>query len=737
MKPSIPLFVFLLWKLSLLVPSIAAPSYHPAEIPLLSVEDQAKYPDLEIVRDRVIKDLLAGSFDEQDVQRITQNLQADGSWLDIDYEDVSRTGFEHSGHLSNMLVLAKAYKNPENTFFQNGRVKHAISSALGFWLEHDFICENWWWNEMGTPRHMIDLLLIMDDDLTEKQKAEGLEIASRAKMGGVGARPGGDLIQIAAMMGKQALFRRDEAFLEEVLKIMADEIKITTGRGLKPDMSFHHRTDNVMSTLTYGSGYIDSFAYWILKIKGTKYSMPDEALELLTDYFLDGMVASMVHGKYPDPGARNREMTRMGALNPIGPELAENLLQASSYRKEELEEIVKIRKGEIKPNFSKTRFFWHSEYFSHQRPDYFASVRMHSSRNHTMEEPHNEEGLKMHHFGDGSNFISMTGQEYVHIYPVWDWQKIPGTTVVQKPELPHWKEIAKRGLNDFVGGISDGEYGTAAFDFQSTHDPLQARKAWFFFYREFVSLGTGIQSNAPYPVNTTLNQSLLNRDVTIAKAGKTEILAQGEHHLEEISWVLHDKVGYLFPSPTTVHLKNATATGNWRQINHQAWATTEEVSKETFTLWLDHGVRPKSAGYAYIVLPTIAEPSEIEDYRKKEEIRILANSPAIQAVQHAGLGQTQLVFYQPGEIHLSKGLWIKVEQPCIMLIETEGGKIKKLVVSDPTQKLESLSIETSARMEDSGRHWAATWDNVKKSSSIKVKLPKEGYAGQSVVLFDE
>ena len=87
----------------------------------------------------------------------------------------------------------------------------------------------------------------------------------------------------------------------------------------------------------------------------------------------------------------------------------------------------------------------------------------------------------MHHFGDGSNFISLTGKEYFNIYPVWDWQKIPGTTVVQKPELPHWKEIAKKGLTDFVGGVSDGEYGAAAFDFASAHDPLKARKAWFFF----------------------------------------------------------------------------------------------------------------------------------------------------------------------------------------------------------------------------------------------------------------
>ncbi|WP_439558526.1 polysaccharide lyase family 8 super-sandwich domain-containing protein, partial [Dyadobacter sp.] len=170
--------------------------------------------------------------------------------------------------------------------------------------------------------------------------------------------------------------------------------------------------------------------------------------------------------------------------------MAENLLRATSYRKAKLENIVRIRKGEVKPNLTRDHYFWHSHYYTHQRPDYYASVRMHSKRAANMEQPHNEEGLKNHHYGDGSNFISQTGKEFDGIFPVWDWQKIPGTTVVQKPEVAHWKELAKPGLNDFTGGVTDQRYGAAAFDFASVHDPLKARKAWFFFDREFVSLGS-------------------------------------------------------------------------------------------------------------------------------------------------------------------------------------------------------------------------------------------------------
>lgn len=704
--------------------------------PIVSASRETFDADLERVRERVINDLLAPAVDRAEIKKLLQTREGNGTWPDINYEDVSRTGFQHSQHLTHMLVLARAYKKPGSSYFHDAKVKKAVASALDFWLEHDFISDNWWWNEMGAPSEMINLLLILDDSLTEKQRQEGLKIAGRANMVGVGARPGGDLIQIAGMMGKQALFKRDEAFLKKVLKIMADEVKITTGRGLKPDMSFHHRIDKVISTLSYGSGYIGSFAYWIVKIQDTHYTLPGEALPLLIDYFLDGICQSMVYGKYPDPGAMNRGMTRKGALTPSGPGLAEDLLQASSYRKEELEEIIKIRKGEIVSHLTKTRFFWHSEYFTLQRPKYFASVRMHSSRNHTMEEPHNDEGLKMHHFGDGSNFISLTGREYFNIYPVWDWQKIPGTTVVQKPKLPHWNEISKKGLTDFVGGISDGTYGAAAFDFESAHDPLKGRKSWFFFDNEYVSLGAGIQSKAAYPVNTTLNQTRLNSTVVVGRSGTQEVLTKGEHDLGATSWVLHDKVAYLFPTPTSVHLTNKTATGNWRQINHQGWATNEEVKEEVFTLWLDHGIQPKEAAYAYIVIPNM-EAASIPEYQQKSAISILSNTPEIQAVQHSGLGQSQLVFYQAGKIQVNAKLWVEVDQPCMLMIVAKGNKIRELVVSDPSRKLKVLNISSTGKTKGAGEQWTSTWDSTNKKSRIQVTLPQDGYAGQSVVLLNK
>ena len=689
--------------------------------------------DLEIIRKRFVTDLLDERVNTDQIKMLVKTIKPDGSWPQINYIDTSRTGFQHREHLQNMLELSRAYKKPGTEFYQNPEVKKTVSVALDFWIAHDFICQNWWWNEMGTPNSMINTLLVFDDELTEKQKSGALRIAHRANLETFGARPGGDLIQIAGMLGKQGLFTRDEDTLNKVLKVMASEIKISTGRGLQSDMSFHHRVDNVISTLSYGSGYASAFSYWAAKIAGTKYTFPEDAIRLLIDFYIDGISKSMAFGKYPDIAAKNRDLSRKRTLAPADSEVPENLLKASNYRKAELETLVKIRKGETTPNLTWSRFFWHSEYFTHQRPDWFSSVRMHSNRQSNMEQPHNEEGLLNHHFADGSNFITISGKEYIDIFPVWDWQKIPGATIVQTPALPHWNEIAKKGISEFTGAVTDDKYAAVAFDFKSVHDPLSARKAWFFFDHEYVCLGAGINSESTYPVVTTMNQCLLNKEVMVKADNKISSAEKGTHEIHNASWVLHDGVAYLFPSAVNVHIRNETATGNWRKINHQDWATDEPVQKEVFSLWIDHGTKPMNGKYEYLVVPKM-KTSTIDEYYKSSGVLILANTPEIQAVQHKELGITQIVFYKEGAMKLPNGLTITAGSPCMVMIKAKGKTVEKVTVSDPARKLKSIDLTLNVPFEVKSNEGKSEWNKTKNFTVIHINLPTGEYAGKSVVL---
>jgi chondroitin AC lyase len=350
-----------------------------------------------------------------------------------------------------------------------------------------------------------------------------------------------------------------------------------------------------------------------------------------------------------------------------------------------------------------------------------------------MEEPYNEEGLMMHHVADGANFLSRTGKEYIDVFPVWDWQKIPGTTVVQKPSLPPANQIAKKGLSDFVGAVSDGEFGAAAFDFKSVHDRLTARKSWFFFDREYVCLGTAITSEADYPVATTLNQCLSGNNVLVKTKNGLQTLNKGVHNLKEVSWVMHDSVAYLFPSSVNVNISNATAAGNWRQINHQASASTELVQKELFTIWLDHGKKPRSASYAYLVVPAIAS-SLIDEYSKKHNLIMLANTPEVQAVHNKSLNISEVVFYQAGTIKLSGNISLTAKNPCIVIMRIAGNALQRMAVSAPTQKLKSLQFQITTPLNASGNNWRSVWNKESKSSAIDIDLPQDGNAGKSVII---
>ncbi len=458
-----------------------------------------------VIKQRVIAGEIPSTIHDARIKEILATFRSDSTWPGINYQDVSREAFEHRIHYTNLVLLAQAYRHPASAYFSNKKVKQTLTAALAFWVRNDFICDNWWYNQIGTPDNLTTVMLLVGEELPKALVARTQPIIGRAHLTASGARPSGDRIKIAGILAKHLLFIGDRNAFHNVIRVIESEIKFTTGRrGMQHDYSFHHREDRVNNTLSYGQGYAETFAEWAAWVAGTEYAFATEKINQLIDYYLDGMCKQMVYGKMDDPGTQNRDISRENSLQVQGTRAIEQLLAASGYRRAELQEIMKIRKGETAPGAAFAKFFWQTEHYVHQRAEYFTSVRMHSVRNRNMEVPYNSEGLMNHHRGDGSNYISVTGDEYKNIAPVYDWQKIPGATVLQKPALPPPSEIQKDGLSEFVGAVTDGRYGAVAFDFASPHDPLKAKKAWFFFDKEYVCLGTGIRSQADRPVVTTL-----------------------------------------------------------------------------------------------------------------------------------------------------------------------------------------------------------------------------------------
>ncbi len=684
-------------------------------------------PDIDIVKERVVAEILEMAVDDAEISELIRSIKDDGSWSGINYTDLSLTGFEHRLHLRNLEHLSLAYNKRSSSFYNNPTVLELVNRSLSFWCDRDFIAGNWYHNQVSTPKSLVNVLLLMDSHIVPELKARALRIIGRAHLNAPGARPGADRIRIGGIAAKRELVVGDELAFGGILKVINQEVKFDTGdRGMQHDYSFHHRFDRVNTTYSYGTSYAEVFAEWAAYVAGTKYALTRDKVEQLIDYYLDGICKQAVYGIYLETGSLNRSISRKGTFEPISIRAPEQLLMASGYRKDELEKIIALRQGRITPTDSFARFFWQSEHFVYQRPGFFTSVRMFSIRNQNMEQPHNSEGILNHHRGDGTNHLSVRGNEYLNIWPVYDWQKIPGTTILQKPELPPADKIQMTGVTGFVGAVTDGTYGAVAFDFISPHDFTRARKGWFFFDDEYVCLGAGIESpSRKLPVVTTVNQALLNGEVMVSNTAGVDTLNRGVHQIDDAKWVFHDGTGYIFPRSTAIHVSNRQQTGRWTDISKQSNSPKELVEEDVFALWIDHGVRPQGnigesdyasaipedVKYQYIVVP-VTRPDRMNDDRG---ITILENSRRIQAVYNQRSGIVQAVFYHAGRIDISPGVQLSLDSPGAVMLKMAKGKVTEITAADPSRNLDRMHLRVSG-MED-----------------LTIEMPGGVYAGQSVI----
>jgi chondroitin AC lyase len=713
--------------------------------------------DLDLIHQRITQRSLEQNLDETEIEQIVSNIRPDGTWPGIDYEVISRTSYEHWVHAGNLVKLARAYKSPNSAFYEREDVLRSINLGLRHWANEDYEAANWWFNQIGVPSRFVEVLLLVGDELDPDLVTSLQPIIGRAHVEAPGARPGGDRIKIAAIQAKHALLRRDLDAFEAVIEIIEGEIKITdwvgldfgfgsryipdglgshqaSGRGIQHDLSFKHRADGANNTLSYGISYAAAFAEWASYLVGTNYAFSEEKIRLLIDYFLDGISKMTVFGTFPDPGAVNRSLSRPGRLQIYSSELPRQLAAVTRYRRAELAEIIAMREQDGHPTLSHATHFWLSDHVSVQRPDWYASVRLFSSRIHNTEWPYNSEGLLDHHRTDGANFLTVRGNEYDEIWPVYDFQKIPGASIVQRLEPLAPDQIQKRGLTDFVGATTDDIFAAVAFDFRSPHSSLVARKSWFFFEDQYVCLGAGISSRFPErSVVTTLSQKHLCGNIFLQSNGEKKRMETGDHDLNGVDWVHHGQVGYTFFQPTSVRLFNDSRTGAWQRISQQSSLPDGPVEAEVFQLWLDHGVQPSEASYAYVVYPAI----NLENFEAQvagQNITVLANTPELQAVRNAKQSMGQAVFYNAGQVELFEGLDLHASAPCIVILRAADGGSYRLTVSDPNRELSHLHLRVSAEIDCIGEAGHVFWNASEQMSELLIQLPQGQFAGTSVTV---
>lgn len=660
-------------------------------LPVSAEDDAEQLQEMALIKSRFAEHFLsadAGRYaDMTQAEAYLKTIQADGSWADIDYYDQTHTAngliWQPKMALARMLAMSVAYCNPSGTHYHDAAMLNAVQKGLEHWRtirdanpnQADYEgpwCSNWWENGFGIGQHIYKIGILLEKELTPENMA--MICRKLERLGSTGT-------------GQNALWQTQNALHRALLENNAAYFKKTVdeclyanlGRSdklgdeaLMVDNSFHAH-GNLMYSNGYGKSLIQDLSLWIYFLRDTSFALPQKTLDLMADYILDGN-RWMIRGDLLEMGTLYQEFDTNWAYQNYAVPL-QRMIASDPDRADEYQKLLDNIMGKCVDNgLSGNKAMWTSAYMSHMREGYGVNVRTDTAIMKSSEWrstwPEEELGCLVFWTTAGMTTVAVDGDEYRTVLPTYDWRHIPGTTT------PYY--FSDR-YNDFDNGnddsivVSNGQYGTISYTYEKTDIRPKAGNEYsgattggklscFFFDEEYVALGTDIHSNHKAPIHTTVNQT----KAADTLVNGTEVAAGANGAAYKADWVYNNKIGYVFPQQTTVKVSRLNQTG----MNPSLWAQNS-TAEDTFSLWMDHGVAPTDASYAYIVLPN-ATAEQTAAYGQNNPIVIVANTDMVQAVRHEKLKQTQVNFYKAGSLEYAPGKTVTVDTACSLIIDESG-----------------------------------------------------------------
>lgn len=653
------------------------------------------------VFDQILQNILQQELAAVNVTSVYANtrnylstLRDDGSFPDITYTSTSQTNWEPQVHLDRMRYMILSYVDTRSTYYASEALHTAIVNMLNYWHTANPTSTNWYYWEIGWPQRMglnLSLMRAGKEKVPAELEAKILErIQSLSK--GPNRYTGANQMDVALQWIYRTTLQGDKANLDFAVSQFYQPLTFNTGEGLQSDYSYLQHGPQLYIG-GYGQSVLTAFFKVAFYLLDTEYA-GGESQAYINNFVLQTYMPA-IRGQYMLYGSIGRGMARKGGIARASfASSLQKMIQLDPDHQREYEDgILRLNATEdadygLEPYH---RHYWRGDYTLHQRPGYTMDVRLASTRTYRCENG-NGENLKGYFLTEGGTEIVQRGDEYLDIFPVWDWSHIPGTTTPALADVPQPKQWGQYGQSTFAGGVSDGTYGLTAYR-QVDNDfniRLSGYKAWFFFDREVVCLGSGIRSvNASQTIHTTVNQSLLKGEVTMALEGEEapSTLEKGTHEYDRIAWLNQDGISYHFPEGGRIGIRNEAQSGTWNSI-----ATTNQddamVTKDVFTVWLDHGIRPTKANYAYYIVPNT---STIADGRDALDDLLTLNTDTLQAVYNRTLHIVSAVFYRKGTLKMGD-VEVVASAPCAVMFRDVHTEQVKTYVADPSYTRESLTL---------------------------------------------
>lgn len=523
-------------------------------------------------------------------------------FTDIDYNDASRGRWQPSLHVTRLLALSKVYANPGSKWYKNPQLHDLLHNGMKWWFDNTPVCLNWWHNEIGVPKKMAALMLVMYDELTPDELERGSRIIGKSTFGMTGQnktwRAGNQL-----MLG---LLNSDEDLVLKAKNVIAEEIVISSDEGIQSDWSFHQHGPQIQSG-NYGLAYLEGMSFWYRVLKGTSFDFSAPQREIIKNFATEGSRWFVWKGEW-DPNFVGRQAF---------PDTGSGKGCAFSVAAQNLG-------MQINDQFEGARYFPRSDCGTYRTPSWHASIRMHSTRTIGFENT-NKENTLSNFSADGALLLMQTGEEYRNIFACWDWRKLPGTTAYNDGKPIKMRQRRKENQNNSekvcgkVFHVDGKDVMVAAMEL--SRDGIHAWKTVFFFPDLIVNLGADItcSDTSVIEFTTAIEQNHLS--------GKARLLPDG---------IWHAGAAYYSLNKAPIKYSCELQKGDWGAMDPAL--SGRKDSCMVFKCWFEHSPSNLSESapfsYAYAIVPGI-------NYTKAKKsfpaVEIIENSKYRQIIRYNGI----------------------------------------------------------------------------------------------------
>lgn len=633
----------------------------------------------------------------------------DGSFIGINYKCTEGGLWDCRRHWHALKAMARSFRYGTGKYKSSPEIRRAVIRGIEYWTTNKFRNHNWWYQSIGIPLMSTEVILIMGDNLPKTVIQSFRPILDLSEPGMTGQ----NRVHLAMILFLKGLIYADAAMIKKGRDISVSEITVTgvNREGLQADFSYHQHYQQ-MQFGNYGMAFLTSITWWAGILRNTKYELSEEKLNLIIDYFMNGM-RWVIYRKLLDFSACGRQIVGDAQKGKfISARKAMLKLMVYSDKNSKLNVIDFFQDNST---LTGNRFFWRSDFIVHRRKSWYCSIKMCSSRVVGSESTNNENMLGRN-VASGVALMLQSGKEYLKLMPLWNWRRLPGLTALQDRASLRPPDRVKFHANHspLVGGVSNGICGSVMMELKT--DQLEGRKSYLCFDNYIVAIGTGIKGKSSFPVNTTMDSCWYPGKVVISDRNRKQEITEGCKKIEKVSHISYGGKNLYFIKPTNVSVQIEYRERDWSKI--QPSYKGQKVTGRLLTIFTDHGVRPQNASYAYIQ-STVKKAGQ-------NFVLLAVDNHMIHAGYDSASGISFAMFYAPGILDIPGVGRLEALQAAAVMTNRH-----EYWIADPTQSHKTLKFSLNGKKISidtpqgiyAGNSIHGTWTKKKRSGS----RPKEPY----------